>query len=216
MEVFQPEPAAEGEGANTGKAPPKDPPPKPQHGKRKARKKKKKKKAAQEKQPSKSRKQPVRVKSALELPQPHSNDETPQEDTTRATTPSKATRDLLSPSSPSVLLSTRGGSGPAESLRWEGILEDPVAEAERMWNYRLNRRKRYGAYIQQNLPPAPSFTLKRLPRLCKPAQAAGELLLRRSKSSPAVSEANTPSPKATTKVSKRQLGLPPSISQEMA
>ncbi|KAI4897573.1 hypothetical protein NFI96_020856 [Prochilodus magdalenae] len=35
-----------------------------------------------------------------------------------------------------------------ESLRWEGVLEDPAAEAERMELYRANRRKRYMASRQ--------------------------------------------------------------------
>ncbi|XP_073526648.1 protein LIAT1 [Phyllobates terribilis] len=30
-----------------------------------------------------------------------------------------------------------------ESLRWEGVLEDPVAEKERIHQYKINRRKRY-------------------------------------------------------------------------
>ncbi|XP_044141536.1 protein LIAT1 [Bufo gargarizans] len=30
-----------------------------------------------------------------------------------------------------------------ESLRWEGVLEDPVAEEERIHQYKINRRKRY-------------------------------------------------------------------------
>ncbi|KAL7844585.1 hypothetical protein SRHO_G00231240 [Serrasalmus rhombeus] len=35
-----------------------------------------------------------------------------------------------------------------ESLRWEGVLEDPAAEAERLEVYRANRRKRYMASRQ--------------------------------------------------------------------
>ncbi|XP_075706520.1 protein LIAT1 [Rhinoderma darwinii] len=30
-----------------------------------------------------------------------------------------------------------------ESLRWEGVLEDPIAEEERIRQYKINRRKRY-------------------------------------------------------------------------
>ncbi|XP_039612854.1 protein LIAT1 isoform X2 [Polypterus senegalus] len=30
-----------------------------------------------------------------------------------------------------------------ESLRWEGALEDPIAERERIEHYKMNRRKRY-------------------------------------------------------------------------
>ncbi|XP_021271118.1 protein LIAT1 isoform X2 [Numida meleagris] len=39
-----------------------------------------------------------------------------------------------------------------ESLRWDGILEDPAAEEERLRTYRLNRRKRYGLHLQQQTP----------------------------------------------------------------
>lgn len=41
-----------------------------------------------------------------------------------------------------------------ESLRWDGILEDPAEEEERLRTYRLNRRKRYGLYLQQQHPTA--------------------------------------------------------------
>ncbi|XP_048822672.1 protein LIAT1 isoform X1 [Lagopus muta] len=41
-----------------------------------------------------------------------------------------------------------------ESLRWDGILEDPAAEEERLQTYRLNRRKRYELYLQQHCPTA--------------------------------------------------------------
>jgi len=34
-----------------------------------------------------------------------------------------------------------------DSLRWEGALEDPIAEAQRLEVYRANRRKRYMASI---------------------------------------------------------------------
>ncbi|XP_026875003.2 protein LIAT1 [Electrophorus electricus] len=38
-----------------------------------------------------------------------------------------------------------------ESVRWEGVLEDPGAEAERLEIYRANRRKRYMASRQMLL-----------------------------------------------------------------
>ncbi|XP_038829391.1 protein LIAT1 isoform X2 [Salvelinus namaycush] len=42
-----------------------------------------------------------------------------------------------------------GQNDPAtESLRWDGVLEDPVAEAERIEVYKANRRKRYLASQQ--------------------------------------------------------------------
>nr|XP_055035508.1 LOW QUALITY PROTEIN: protein LIAT1 [Misgurnus anguillicaudatus] len=41
-----------------------------------------------------------------------------------------------------------------DSLRWEGVLDDPVAEAQRLEVYRANRRKRYlaskQAFLQNN------------------------------------------------------------------
>lgn len=38
-----------------------------------------------------------------------------------------------------------------ESLRWDGILDDPQAEAERLEVYKANRRKRYLAAQQLQL-----------------------------------------------------------------
>lgn len=52
-----------------------------------------------------------------------------------------------------------------ESLRWDGILEDPVAEEERLQIYRVNRRKRYGLYIQQHFPAEPCPTVRHSPLL---------------------------------------------------
>ncbi|XP_020862661.1 protein LIAT1 isoform X3 [Phascolarctos cinereus] len=43
-----------------------------------------------------------------------------------------------------------------ESLRWEGILEDPVAEEERIHIYKLNRRKRYRLSALEGFCPTPS------------------------------------------------------------
>lgn len=49
-----------------------------------------------------------------------------------------------------MLLAGRNGTGGCggqvlgvESLRWEGMLEDPQAEEERLVVYRANRRQRY-------------------------------------------------------------------------
>lgn len=41
---------------------------------------------------------------------------------------------------------TEVSSRTQESLRWEGVLDDPVAEAERLEVYKANRRKRYMAF----------------------------------------------------------------------
>ncbi|KAK3555767.1 hypothetical protein QTP86_028949 [Hemibagrus guttatus] len=43
---------------------------------------------------------------------------------------------------------TDASSQTQESLRWEGVLHDPVAEAERLEVYKANRRKRYMAFKQ--------------------------------------------------------------------
>lgn len=43
---------------------------------------------------------------------------------------------------------TDGSSQTQESLRWEGVLDDPFAEAERLEVYKANRRKRYMAFKQ--------------------------------------------------------------------
>lgn len=46
-----------------------------------------------------------------------------------------------------------------DSLRWDGVLEDPVAEAQRLEVYRANRRKRYlaskQAFLQNNQTRVP-------------------------------------------------------------
>lgn len=52
-----------------------------------------------------------------------------------------------------------------ESLRWDGILEDPAAEEERLQIYKVNRRKRYGLYIQQHFPAEPCPAVRHSPLL---------------------------------------------------
>ncbi|XP_063813229.1 protein LIAT1 [Pseudophryne corroboree] len=47
-------------------------------------------------------------------------------------------------SSDSDCVSSITQEGPInESLRWEGVLSDPTAEEERIYQYKINRRKRY-------------------------------------------------------------------------
>ncbi|KAJ8266742.1 hypothetical protein GJAV_G00134190 [Gymnothorax javanicus] len=46
-----------------------------------------------------------------------------------------------------------------ESLRWEGVLADPLAEEERMELYRANRRRRYYLSAQQRLLGENQFML---------------------------------------------------------
>ncbi|OPJ78524.1 hypothetical protein AV530_003339 [Patagioenas fasciata monilis] len=52
-----------------------------------------------------------------------------------------------------------------KSLRWDGILEDPAAEEERLRIYKMNRRARYESYIRQHLPAEPCPTVRRSPLL---------------------------------------------------
>lgn len=52
-----------------------------------------------------------------------------------------------------------------ESLRWDGILEDPVAEEERLRIYKMNRRKRYELYLQQHFPTEPCPAARHSPWL---------------------------------------------------
>lgn len=42
-----------------------------------------------------------------------------------------------------------------ESLRWDGILDDPEAEKERIRVYKLNRRQRYRILALQGFHPDP-------------------------------------------------------------
>lgn len=62
-----------------------------------------------------------------------------------------------------------------ESLRWDGILDDPVAEAERLEVYKANRRKRYMAFKQAVLENAKAVLSAesdvKLGRTCKAGSA---------------------------------------------
>ncbi|XP_061461311.1 protein LIAT1 isoform X2 [Rhineura floridana] len=221
MEVCRPDLASEGEGAKANKPPAKEPPHTPQTSRKKKASKKKKKKAVQEngKHASKSKKHSIFVTSPLELLHRQSGGGVPQGDTSKAT-PGEAARGPLSNSTSTISFLAEGDSElPNESLRWDGILDDPTAEKERLWIYRLNRRRRYRAHIQQNLPAEPSFALKHLPQLGAPAHVNGEHLLCKSKSSTTTSVANKDqsrlNSKILTKASKRQSALMPSISQEI-
>lgn len=67
---------------------------------------------------------------------------------------------------------TRASSQTQESLRWEGVLDDPVAEAERLEVYKANRRKRYMAFKQAVLENAKAVLssesdVSKLSRTCK-------------------------------------------------
>lgn len=49
---------------------------------------------------------------------------------------------------------TEANSRTLESLRWVGVLDDPIAEEERLEVYKANRRKRYMAFKQSVLDNA--------------------------------------------------------------
>ncbi|XP_053223844.1 protein LIAT1 isoform X1 [Podarcis raffonei] len=214
MDVCQQDPLSEGEGAKTKKPPAKERPHTPQT-KKKARKKKKK--AAQDnagKPESKSKKPSILVTSPLELLQHQTGPGTTPQGAAPKATPGKPSL------SASISFLTQNDSVLSnESLRWDGVLDDPIAEEERLWIYRLNRRKRYGEYIQKNLPPEPSFAFKHLPQHYVAPPQGKEQLLRKSMSSTTTSAPKTdqsgPNSKISTNVSKRQSALMPSVSQEI-
>lgn len=63
-----------------------------------------------------------------------------------------------------------------DSLRWEGVLGDPIAEAERLEVYKANRRKRYMALRQALLENAKTvlsseMDVNKLGRTCKAGSA---------------------------------------------
>ncbi|KAG6927082.1 chromosome 17 orf 97, partial [Chelydra serpentina] len=107
-----------------------------------------------------------------------------------------------------------------ESLRWDGILEDPAAEEERLRIYKLNRRKRYGLYVQQQLPTEPCLTLKHFPLLHNkdPYTNSGQTVCREDCSSPYFQENKDEAvlnAELATKVSELQPAALPNISQEV-
>ncbi|KAM9117759.1 protein LIAT1 [Pangshura tecta] len=107
-----------------------------------------------------------------------------------------------------------------ESLRWDGILEDPAAEEERLRIYKLNRRKRYGLYVQQQLPTEPCLTLKHFPLLQTkdPYTNSGQTISQEDRSSPYFQENKDEevlNAELATKVSELQPAALPNISQEV-
>uniref|UniRef100_A0ABM5ENF7 Protein LIAT1 isoform X1 n=1 Tax=Pogona vitticeps TaxID=103695 RepID=A0ABM5ENF7_9SAUR len=181
-----PDVSSEEEGAKANPSAAKGHPSGPEKSGRKKGRKKKKKKASQdpEKSPGKNKKQPIFQRSSFELLPPQSDEGRTSGTPKRAPGQTLGTG-LLGSTSALFFLAAQEDhfAPPNESLRWEGTLDDPVAEEERLWNYRLNRRKRYGAFLQQNLSPTPSFTLRNLPELCQAAQTNGEYSPGRSESS---------------------------------
>lgn len=110
-----------------------------------------------EKQHHKSRKQRAHSPPALPIPTPGRNPDSAQN-----TAEGNQEDAKINKAAAAAACSILGGSGAegnlcaqlSESLRWDGILEDPQAEEERLCVYRVNRRKRYELYIQEHFPAA--------------------------------------------------------------
>ncbi|XP_074870168.1 protein LIAT1 [Carettochelys insculpta] len=107
-----------------------------------------------------------------------------------------------------------------ESLRWDGKLEDPAAEEERLHIYKLNRRKRYGLYVQQQLPTEPCLTLSHFPLLSNkdPCTKSGQAVYQENHQSPYFQEnkdEEAMNAELATTVSELQAAALPNISQEV-
>ncbi|XP_067421895.1 protein LIAT1 [Emydura macquarii macquarii] len=107
-----------------------------------------------------------------------------------------------------------------ESLRWDGILEDPAAEEERLRIYKLKRRKRYGLYVQQQLPTEPCLTLKHFPLLQNKDlyTNSGQTICKEDGSSPYFQgnrDEAVLNAELATKVSELQPAALPNVSQEV-
>ncbi|XP_068271984.1 protein LIAT1 [Nyctibius grandis] len=106
----------------------------------------------------KTRKQQARSPPRLEIASPGRNPDSAQNNAGENQKDAEITKVVGSTST--ILDSSQTDQGLSaqlnESLRWDGILEDPVAEEERLRIYKMNRRKRYESYIQQHLPTEPT------------------------------------------------------------
>ncbi|XP_075374543.1 protein LIAT1 [Mycteria americana] len=115
----------------------------------------------------KTRKQQARSPPSLEIPSPGRNPNSAQNKAEENQKDAEINKDVVSTST--ILDSSQTDQGLSaqlnESLRWDGILEDPVAEEERLRIYKMNRRKRYESYIQQHLPAGPCPTVRHSPLL---------------------------------------------------
>ncbi|XP_013929763.1 PREDICTED: protein LIAT1 [Thamnophis sirtalis] len=215
MEAGRQDAMSDGEGAKGGKLAAKLP---QSPSKKKVNKKKKKKKTVpgHEKHSSQVKKKSIFAIFPLDLLQRWKCDGTPLEGHSKRG-PGKATRNSLSACSSATSVSSPGDAVlPNESLRWDGILDDPKAEEERLCNYRLSRRKRYGEFLQQNPLLDSPFPCQQLPDLDKVPEAEKERSLHKSKSSSLMAAKNKkrPNSKQGSKTPKRQLAaLPPSKSQ---
>ncbi|KAK4812228.1 hypothetical protein QYF61_011250 [Mycteria americana] len=92
----------------------------------------------------KTRKQQARSPPSLEIPSPGRNPNSAQNKAEENQKDAEINKDVVSTST--ILDSSQTDQGLSaqlnESLRWDGILEDPVAEEERLRIYKMNRRKR--------------------------------------------------------------------------
>ncbi|XP_054066062.1 protein LIAT1 [Rissa tridactyla] len=115
----------------------------------------------------KTREQQGRSPPSLEIPSPGRNPDSAQNRTEENQKDTEINKVVVSTSI--ILESSQTDRGLSallnESLRWDGILEDPAAEEERLRIYKMNRRKRYELYIQQHLPAEPCPTVRHSPLL---------------------------------------------------
>lgn len=115
----------------------------------------------------KTRKQQAHSPPSLEIPSPGRNPDSAQNNTEENQKDTEISKVVVSTST--TLDSSQTDQGLSaqlnESLRWDGILEDPVAEEERLRIYKVNRRKRYESYIQQHLPTELCPTVRHSPLL---------------------------------------------------
>ncbi|XP_064892379.1 protein LIAT1 [Columba livia] len=150
--------------------------PPPPHGVKPARAKKKQQPPCRsatttvraDKQHRKSRKQQSRSPSSLETPDPGRNPDSAQNNAGNNQKDAEVINKVVVSAS-TTLDSKQTDQGLSaqlnKSLRWDGILEDPAAEEERLRIYKMNRRVRYESYIQQHLPAEPCPTVRRSPLL---------------------------------------------------
>ncbi|XP_039177188.1 protein LIAT1 [Crotalus tigris] len=214
METGRQDAMSDGEGAKGSKLAAKLPPT-PVKEKASKKKKKKNKVPGHDNHSSQVKKKSIFAIFPLDLLQRWKCDGAPQEGHSKRGS-GKATRNSLLACSSATSVSTPGeASLPNESLRWDGVLEDPKAEEERLYNYRLSRRKRYGEFLQQNPLLGSPFPCQQLPGLDKVTEAEKERSLHNSHSSSLMAKTKRrPNSKQGSKTSKRQpTALPSSKSQ---
>lgn len=120
-----------------------------------------------DKQHRKTRKLQSRSPPSLETPDPGRNPKSAQNNANNNQEDAEVNKVAVSTSTTSDSNQTDQGLSAElnKSLRWDGILEDPAAEEERLRIYKMNRRVRYESYIQQHLPAEPCPSVRRSPLL---------------------------------------------------